>query len=146
MGWITTKLLGYVSGGLLLALIAMGVMLGLTASARDTAIAERDTARTERDAFKAAAENSALTVASHITAAVVDKASIGTLKGELARCNAINAEQARAGAVAAGRLESELADANAVLAEQADRFAAALRDPVCGICIDQPICPALLAR
>ena len=146
MGWITTKLLGYVAGGLLLALIAMGVMLSLATSARDTALAERNTARTERDAFKGAAANSALTVASHITASVVDKASIGTLKGELARCNAINAEQARAGAAASGRLETELADANLVLAAQTERFALALRDPACGICIDQPICPALMAR
>ncbi|MBS0371898.1 MAG: hypothetical protein JSS57_22165 [Proteobacteria bacterium] len=117
MNWLTTTILQYIAGGLLLLCIALGVRGCTAASARDAAIAERDAANTTVAAWQGKAEGCAAANATY-------DAVFEQQRQEQAVAEARAAEAARAAAAAVATATADAAKAKRERDDFAKRYAA----------------------
>lgn len=117
MNWLTTTILQYIAGALLLLCIGLGVHGCTAASQRDVAIAERDAATTTVDAWKGKAEGCAAANAAY-------DAVFEQQRAEQAAADARAAEVARAAAAAVATATADAAKAKRERDDFAKRYAA----------------------
>lgn len=117
MTWLTTTVLQYVAGALLLLCIGLGVHGCSAASARDVAIAQRDAATTSLDAWKGKAEGCAAANAAY-------DAVFEEQRREQAAADARATEAARAAAAAVAAANADASKAKRERDDYAKRFAA----------------------
>lgn len=117
MTWLTSTVLQYVAGALLLLCIVLGVRGCTAASERDTAIAERDAAITTVAAWRGKAEGCAAANAAY-------DAVFEQQRQEQAAAEVRAAEAARAAAAAVAAANADAAKAQRERDDFAKRYAA----------------------
>lgn len=141
MSWFTLKYSLILNAVLVLALVTGGLVARSSAAA---AAAEKklavDTASSLRGYLDTADSNLAQASIQHGTT----RASLTMVREQLDVCQSAKQVIAKQNREATDRIARELADADKALAQITDNFAAALRDPACTICMNQPICPRLV--
>lgn len=115
MSWLTTTILQYIAGALLLLCIGLGVHGCTAASQRDVARAERAAAVTERDAWKGKAEAAA-------TANAVWNAAFEQQRAEQAAAATRAADAAKRAAAAVADAQARAAAAQRQRDDFARRF------------------------
>lgn len=128
------------------ALLALAGAIGgiVWYSQADAADAKATAAATRVADLEAQLRVSKDNVALANTEHAITKASLLDVRGALAACSAARAVNDQQNRAASARVSAALADAEATLADITADFAAALRDPACTVCLNQPICPTLV--
>lgn len=143
MSWLTTTILQYIAGALLLLCIGLGVHGCTAASARDVAIAQRDVAIAQRDAaittvtaWKGKAEGCA-------AANAVYDAVFEQQRAEQAAADARAAEDRKRAAAVVAAATADAAKARRALDDFAKRYAAKPADCTAALQPLDAACPLL---
>ena len=140
---ITTKILGYVSAGLLAALLISNGVWWVRSAALDAQLTATAAAKETAEASVATLKKNANT---DMLQHDITRGSLTLVQEALNACQTakqVQQEQNDAARVAAAARQR---DTDRTLAKITADFQAALRDPACLICGNQPVCPRLLGE